>query len=543
MTEQAKGVDFIVNSKKPYPDWIKSHAVFKELNKIDKVFPRIGLPNFKEPADIMNTAEAKNDAMRLGTSIINYFSTARNQLYTKLDTALKSTEKDRNEICGKIQSAINAIISLNQSMAYQDYVSTADGKVSLKLRADLFNGDKTPLFKKDESILRIYNKIKDMCAEHKVVLTDLDRDQNFKDFSRTNIPNKKYMIAFSSTGEEGAWDIGTISMRGIASCQSWTSPQSKGLIGSISSKFVGVIYVASDQNIPEYGSKMLNRCMVRFAINKNTKKPALLLDNMYPAVNQDTVSCFRKILQEKTKLEVIYLNDKPGEVSNYYIPDEPTNKYLANGEASYMDNKLLLGVKNAVAIKKSPQNLSKITNDFKVKIAADISNFVKTKREAYEVARKENETRRAEYDVAKATFEEENNKKPENEKTKFTLPIPKIEAELASFGGGGVLNLLHHCDKKAGANSAGAVFAKLVLDNIEMPNINDCATPEEFHRKYLMKFLKEQANVKLNAWKAASAGTWMKSFPKSAEKFFAFIFPQVKSAVMTSCKEMIKKAN
>ena len=57
-----KGIDYIINSKRIYPDWIKTHQVFKNLNSIEKVFPRIGLLNFKEPCEIMNSEEAAKAA-------------------------------------------------------------------------------------------------------------------------------------------------------------------------------------------------------------------------------------------------------------------------------------------------------------------------------------------------------------------------------------------------------------------------------------------------------------------------------------------------
>jgi hypothetical protein len=542
-----KGVSYIVNSKKPYPEWIRSHTVFKEMSKIDKVFPKIGLPNFREPCDIMNSAEALAEAAKLGSKLIREMSATQNHLYAKLDAKLKSNDKDRNEECAKIQSLINLIGNVIRSMGYNDYLKVVDGKVVLRLREDIFGMAKGPIFRKDEAILRVVGKLWEMVEECKVNVTKTDQYQEFKDFSRVNIPNKKYVLAFSSTGEEGAWDIATISMRGVTSCQSWNAPQSRGLTGSISSKFVGVIYLASEQEIPGYGSKMLNRAMVRFVVHRTTKKPALIIDRMYPNHNSDTQAAFIKALKEKSDLEVYSTYDANGYASknnlstDYYIPDEPSRAFLKQGEFSYMDYAIPVQI-HTPSIKKLPSNLTSITVDFKKRVIDDINRGITAKREVYLNAEKALEGIRAEYESAKKKWEEENLNKSEEDRSKFELKEPKLEPELHAFGKGGVMNLLAHCDKKHGVNSAGGAFAKIILDSIEVEPM-EYATKEEYHRKYLMTFLKDPKGIKEVAKKKCDQGTWMKSFPKSANRFFEMVFSQMRGYFIASCKEMIKKSN
>jgi hypothetical protein len=541
-TTTQKSVDYIINSKKPYPDWLKGHAVFKNMGKIDKIFPRIGLPNFRETADIMNTAEAKNDAINLVSNLNQHMLTARNAAYTKLNEALLSKDATRAELCNKLQSIINIVGSLTWAISFQDYITFDGGKINLKLRCDVFNGDKNPVLRKDESILRAVGKVREMCITANIPFVEIDKIQEFKNFSRTNIPNKKYMVVFSSTGEDGAWDMATMSMRGIQSCQAWTSPQSRGLIGSLSSKFVGVMYIASDQDIPGYGSKMMNRSVVRFAIHTKTKRPALLIDRMYPAENKDTVECFKKILHEKTGLDVVYAASNTNDYYNYYIPDEPSNKLLAPGETSYMDTKIAV-VAHTPSIKAAKTNLDSLTIEFKSKVCAELNNMVRMRREMYEAARAKHVAIRAEYDAAKAAHLEKHGSKPASDRPKFELHAPKMENELTAFGGGGVINLFEHCDKRYGANSAAGQFATIIFNNIEVPHPEDCETPQEYHRRYMMSFLRNPSVVKAAAWRAASQGTWMKSFPKSADKFFMFVFGQMRGFMMNEVRAMIKKQN
>lgn len=542
-----KGVSYIVDSKRPYPEWIRSHTVFKEMSKIDKVFPKIGLPNFKEPCDIMNSAEAITEATRLGAKFITEMRGVQNQLYTKLDAALKSTEKDRNDECAKIQSLINLLNNVIYSMSLNDYAKVVEGKVVLRLRADIFGVAKGPVFRKDEAIIRVVGKLWDLAEACKVRVSKVDQYQEFKDFSRVNVPNKKYTIVFSSTGDDGAWDIGTISMRGVTSCQSWNAPQSRGLIGSISSKFVGVVYLASEQEIPGYGSKMLNRAMVRFAIHKTTKKPALIMDRMYPNQNADTQAAFIKVLKEKSGLEVYCTYDASGYSSklnistDYYIPDEPSRSFLRQGEFSYMDYAIPVQT-HTPSIKKLPVNLTALTTDFKKSVIDDMNRGIAAKREVYVNAERALETLRADYEAAKKKWEEENANKPEAERSKFEVAEPKMESELHAFGRGGIMNLLAHCDKKHGANSAGGAFAKLILDSIDVEP-QEYGSKEEYHRKYLMTFLKNPQKVKETAKKKCEQGTWMKSFPKSSNKFFETSFSQMRGYFVASCKDMIKKSN
>lgn len=544
--QNKSGVDYIVKSKRPYPDWIKSHSVFKEMTKIDKVFPKIGLPNFKESCDIMNSAEAMAEGTRLAHKFIGEMAQASRLLYGKLDLALKSTEKERNETCAKIQSLINLINNVTYSLNYGDYAKVVEGKVVLRLRGDVFGEGKNPIFRKDEALIRVINKIWDLCDAVGVKMTKTDQYQEFKDFSRVNVPNKKYTVAFSSHGEDGAWDLGTISMRGVTSCQSWNAPQSRGLIGTISSKFVGVIYLASDQEVPGYGTKMLNRSMVRFAIHKTTKKPVLVLDRMYPNPNNDTLAVFKKVLKEKSGLEVLTTWEGNGYnsiASEYYIPDEPSRKHLKQGEFSYMDYAIPVMAHDPSIKKVAAANITVMTEEFKKQVIADVNKMVEARRDVYVAASKVLETRLAEYEAAKKKWDEEQSSKPEAERVPFGTEQPRLDAELQSFGRGGIVNLLTHCDKKHGKGSAGGVFAKIILDSVEVDGATNCASKEEYHRRFILSFLKSPAAIKEAAKKKVAVGSWQKSFPRSADRFFDFIFSQMRGYVLASGKEMIKKSN
>jgi hypothetical protein len=544
--------NMIGTSEKPFPDWLKNHEVFKKIGKIDKVFPRLGLPNFKTPCDIANTAEAQAAANTLLNELRLYVNQTLGGFYPKIEAALSSNEKNKAEICAELQEYADLFYKIHTSFGlYPDTIRIVEGKISLKLRNDIFNWSKTPVFRKNEAVFGVYTKLQELAAKVNINMMKLDTIPSFKEFSRVNIPSKKYNLVFSSIGEEGAWDIATISMRGIASCQAWTQPQSRGLIGSIASKFVGVMFLASDQDIPGYGSKMLNRCMVRFAIHRNTKKPALIMDRMYPAPNIETIETFRKVLKEKSGLDVHYVVDNNGtracNVNDFYIPTEPTLKALPANETTYMDTKIPF-LEQAPAIKAAVVNLTAKTDEFKNLVSNEINNMVNARAALYEGARKDYDKIREEYDLARAKWMEENIALAEDKKAIFDLVEPKMDPALDAFGGGGVSNLLKHCDKKhidpkGKPQGAGKVFASLILNSFELPDVNGCGNQNEYHRKFLMNFLKNSATSKTVAWKACGAGSWMKSFPKSGAKFFEFIFAQMRPQVLAEVKRLIKQTS
>jgi hypothetical protein len=269
---------------------------------------------------------------------------------------------------------------------------------------------------------------------------------------------------------------------------------------------------------------------------------------MYPNQNNDTVAAFKKVLKEKSGLEVYCTFDnnnyaREANIANdYYIPDEPSRKHLKQGEFSYMDYAIPVQV-HAASIKKIPSNLTELTNAFKKKVGEELNASIKAKREAYIEAAKVLEPLVAEWDAAQKKWEEEVAAIPEADRKPFELIEPKLTPDLHNFGKGGIINLLSHCDKKHGVGSAGAVFTKMILDSVEVANADECSTKEEYHRKFVMAFMKNPGKVKEAAKKNIDAGTWQKSFPRSANRFFDSVFAQMKSYMVASCKEMIKRAN
>lgn len=152
---------------------------------------------------------------------------------------------------------------------------------------------------------------------------------------------KKYTITFSAH----PWDIATMSMRGIESCQAWSGLYKYRLIGSIADPYAGIIYVHSKRS-NRYGKKMAARAVVRLV--KKGKRTGLLLERIYYGnkkrrlnglrhASDDTFKIvpiiFRKFLKSTTKCEIV---KKKG----FQIPLSKIVNKIPKGMRSYRDSKI-----------------------------------------------------------------------------------------------------------------------------------------------------------------------------------------------------------
>jgi hypothetical protein len=156
----------------------------------------------------------------------------------------------------------------------------------------------------------------------------------------------KHKIVFSGSGDQALWDIATMSMRGIYSCQRWGNYHSRALVGSMMDPYVGIIYTTNSKKM-KHGSKMLRRAVVRFVISK--KKPALLIERIYPRLkngnspkNSMSFKRFAKFLKAKTnnKLPIIYGDEgyNYDASKNCKIPSTKVVRKIPSRLRSYRDS-------------------------------------------------------------------------------------------------------------------------------------------------------------------------------------------------------------
>src|SRR5258708_31572739 len=229
-------------------------------------------------------------------------------------------------------------------------IHTDDGKIALRLLKDIFDSNGKIMFRKDESLFKIFNKVKYKSTEFNIILQNLEEREVVEIFSIENIYNKEFNAIFFSEGEDGAWDIITMSMRGDwSSCQRWEGEYPRCLIGSVLSKFVGIIYLTSgvmnsgnekNGNRSNLGTKMMRRCVVRYAIDADECKPCILLDKMYTEVDKDVLAIFLSAISARTSLPVYYSQNLGNKMRHIYLPSEKIKMDVSNREWSYQDTPL-----------------------------------------------------------------------------------------------------------------------------------------------------------------------------------------------------------
>lgn len=166
-------------------------------------------------------------------------------------------------------------------------------------------------------------------------------------FYKFRFKNKNLKIVFSSDQLEGAWDIATMSMRGIHSCMRWDSGKMSNLVGSVIDPCCGIIYITDDSEYGNYGSRMLYRSVVRYVVHQKFG-PAIFLERSYAgdAAHDDNENTwyminflFASILHKQTGLPIILpFTSEDNHVirESAFIPESTTIK--KSSYSSYRDS-------------------------------------------------------------------------------------------------------------------------------------------------------------------------------------------------------------
>jgi len=306
---------------KEVPEWLSEHPALKERKEIKKVFPSLGLINFEERVKFTTSPFLKEE-------IIDYMLKA---IAKNLDTLAergsfflsKSSPYalDRNSPqYQELDNFVSMVDDLYKAIREAN-VETKDGKTAIVLDRTISYGNKMP-FRAGEPVFRAYAKVPKLLSELvskypkletlKGTLPELDTIPEVREFHQVNVPDKDFWVVFSGTGEKGSWDIATMSMRGIKNCQSWDGSHKTCLVGSIISKFVGIIYLTSGSKT-EHGAKMMYRSIVRYGVNRKKGEPVVILDRMYPGYNAEVANLFLEALKKRTSVKILnYAADYAG---------------------------------------------------------------------------------------------------------------------------------------------------------------------------------------------------------------------------------------
>ena len=498
------GIRYILNSDKPYPIWIKEHRVFKNINKIDKVFPKIGLPNFSEDIEISCVGDAKVQAKEFVYQISVITPSIISNLKKEMRATLLLSGRERNEKCNNIQAAINIISHINEISKYEDLVSIVNDKVVLSLNNDIFSGSSTsPLFRKGEPLFRVITKCNAILEKCMIPIINYETLESFKEFSKLNIPNKKYKLTFSSTGSDGAWDIATASMRGIASCQSWTAVQARGLIGSIVSKYVGVLFVEGNKKYSPYGKQMIYRAMVRLILNRRSGQPALFVDTIYPSFNTEAYESIKKCLMSKTIIPIYFAcnySEKDKVIKDYIILDEPSRIHLREGEYSYTDTLIPVELKKV-------GNLNSSSNENYLIFTQLMKNRLQFTIDKNKLIYEEN------FKQLKTFLDSGNNKKKRPEFENLFQ-----DTRIGVYSISNMLNFFAHFNKPgATTKNPTSYFLDEIFKSIGVPQ--DYSSQNKICFWMLKTLSKDFENIKKISSKAIINCSCNKKFPKASARF------------------------
>jgi len=279
-----------IRNSRRLPKFITTHKVFSNFDKIEKVFPKIGLENCSANVTQYMTAVAK----QFKASLIKEFYSGP-YIYNS--------------------GRRNRIRLLVEQCGPGDFISHNKWVVPRRLRTDRVAAVTTTF-----SQALVETRFRPGCRPQ----------QGSGRKCEAPVISKSSRIIFSSSGPQGVWDMSTMSMRGISSCQSWTGCYKRNLVGSIVDPCAGIIYLTNGFQFPK-GSRMSCRAVVRYVTHRQTHRPALFLERIYPCEGPLFEKCaqalFIQFLKDKTKnkLQIITSNAR-----GYSIPNSPIVRNLSS---------------------------------------------------------------------------------------------------------------------------------------------------------------------------------------------------------------------
>jgi hypothetical protein len=396
----------LFKGRKEVPEFITGHKVFKTEMKVSKIFPSIGLTNFKESCDIAKPLldlKKENFVSHLITAMLNGLIAARDEAMAIGDRIqFLLLGEERTAQLAKIDDVYNLVVLIKNLIpqidtynnAFERVVQTSEGRIVLRLVEEVLDRNGKAVFRKNESLFKVFAKLRDQFTANNLNFINLEQSAEFKTFCAENVPNKKYQVIFSAEGTEGAWDLLTMSMRGIKSCQRWDGDYPRCLIGSIVSKFVGIIYITSGADfefkcpmpngnvVTGNGSKMMRRSLVRYAIDADEGKPCLIIDRMYPLqqgqdVDEETLKVFMKALTSKTSLPVHFAPHLGTKVRHFYVPFEKIREEMPERDWTYQDTPLKtnLDFQLHVLTSASTEDVNRYINCFKIKLVTQMGEY------------------------------------------------------------------------------------------------------------------------------------------------------------------------
>lgn len=303
------------------------NLIWKEIrNKnYEKWFSKIGLDDFNVLVNPNFTKNVKLALSKFDRTFVNSLSLDEDDILDNIiDSSFMSDLFERNKCYSN--RLLESIKSLRDAYNSNDSYIIRNRKK--------FSND----FKKSFLALK-YSVCEDDCF-----MDGANAFNNNLKIKRFRKPEKKgYRVVFKVNGNEGAYNIATMSMRGIASCMSWFDDHSNSLIGSLLDPCCGVIYLTDGRETP-LGERMIGRSVVRIVYDNQANKYVILLEPCYKMLNQLSIDTIQQLFVNSIKKNlknsntVVLADNRNSYYANRYCRHHAF-RYL-NVNASYSDARL-----------------------------------------------------------------------------------------------------------------------------------------------------------------------------------------------------------
>jgi len=331
------------------PKQLSEHKLFKDYphDKLQKVFKDYGLDDFRTKIDskILKASSFNSVYSVMQTNILesNFPLTSLIKLYAKVYGNQSGKIEDDRIVYIRNVSSIQALFYNILD------VMKKNNSATLKLPTSIRTEDKRLKYDAGASIIKVYNDINSKLnkvqkefgkglLQTSIVMPSIETSDAFSALSNAQY---NFELVFSTN----LMDLVGISDRGISSCQSLhdeatqctrITQMNQQLIGTILSRYIGVVYITSGKNESDRGEQMIYRALVRQVASLETDDPAIYVDQIYPAPNDEIDQIMKRELQKHSKIPVISsgnpMTKSPGE--RYYVPDEEN---IPEEQESYRD--------------------------------------------------------------------------------------------------------------------------------------------------------------------------------------------------------------
>lgn len=299
------------------------------LKQVIKKFEEFGLADFREEVKTFAREKEGSKLLEAITKKLALITEDVDLLISDLEVPKPGeNEKEISDKYLKIYKLNDFLRLVISSLNYNKEKFFVEG--TLKTPFDFYfpeiiGGKKIP---QGTSLFRAYNKI----LEKVNVITGISVDHyllenlsEFKEYSAAT-KNNSMFIVFSTKIN----DLVGIGSRGIRSCQSLFCEDeknvvidsfNKSLVGTVLSRYIGVIYLTTGTDFHGRGERMIARCLVRLVYNTIEEKFYLFIDLMYPREKNEYRNLFYEALKKRSSINVIKSTQEFKTVNPNFDPD------------------------------------------------------------------------------------------------------------------------------------------------------------------------------------------------------------------------------